>query len=102
MKIEQQKKHDIIEDLKLLSEQYGWTIDESFNIIGFKPKTTDDLLLERGKELYPKGTMFIPVGKNKPRISNGKVELLCDRLFCWNDQKMFLVYDSGEWAEVIN
>ena len=103
MKAEDQKRFDFVQDLKLLSEQYGYTLDETMDVLGFKPKTKDDLLLDDAKILYPTGAMFIPIGKNRARQSSGKVEVLCDRVWVWSGLKMFQVYDpiSNDWAEVI-
>lgn len=99
---DQQKKYEFICDLKTLSEQYGWSLDEVMDILGFKPKTQDELLVDRAKELYPSGTKFIPIGKQRERVSEGKLEMICDHIFSWSKNKLFVVYSNNEWAEIIN
>jgi len=101
---EKQKRFDFVEDFADLSKDYGWTPDEAMNVLGFKLKTTDDLLLEEAQTKYTEGVVFIPLDKKRARKSSGKVELLCDRIFVWIQNKMFLVYDpiSKEWADIIN
>ena len=103
MKAEDQKRKDFFADLLFLAEQYGYEGNDVLDILNAKPKDKDDLLLEQGLTLYPNGTIFIPIGKNRARLSSGKVEVLCDRVYVWEGQKMFLVYEPmGEWAKVIN
>lgn len=101
---EQQKLHDFVCDIKLLSEQYGWELTESLDKIGWKPKTKDELLEEYAKEKYPQGTVFKPLDKKRSRTSNGKAICEFDRVYVWEGLKLFLVYDptTNEWAEVIN
>ena len=104
MKAEDQKRKDFFSDLMLLTEQYGYEGNDVLDILNAKPKTKEDQLLDQARILYPIGTMFIPIDKNKPRQSSGKVEVLCDRVWVWSGTKMQLVYDptSDEWAEIIN
>lgn len=99
---DQQKKYEFICDLKTLSEQYGWSLDEVMDILGFKPKTQDELLVDKAKQLYPSGTKFIPIGKTRERVSEGRLEFLCDRVMCWSQKKLFVVFENDEWAEIIN
>jgi len=103
MKAEDQKRKDFFADLLLLADQYGYEGNDVLDILNAKPKDKDDLLLDQARILYPNGTMFIPIGKRRERVSGGKVEVLCDRVYTWEGQKMFLVYEPmGEWAQIIN
>lgn len=104
MKAEDQKRKDFFADLLLLAEQYGYEGNDVLDILNAKPKDKDDLLLEQGLKLYPNGTVFIPIGKRRTRCSNGKLEILCDRIYAWDGLKMFKVYepDTDEWASIIN
>lgn len=105
---EQEKLHDFVCDIKMLSEQYGWNLTQALDLIGWKPKTKDELLVEYAKEKYTQGTAFMPLDKKRPRVSSGRVDLICDRLFVYEDseekQKLFLVYDPelDKWAEINN
>ena len=103
-KQEQQKLHDFVQDVKMLSEQYGWELTDALDKIGWKPKTKDELLFESAQETYKEGVIFIPIGKKKQRISSGRLELLFDRIWCWEGSKMHRVYEptTNEWADVIN
>lgn len=47
MSNEQQKKHDFVCDLIALSKDYGWTVDEAMEIIGFRLKTEEELLNDK-------------------------------------------------------
>lgn len=99
-----QKLHDFVQDIKLLSEQYGWSLTESLDLIGYKPKTEEELMLEIAQELYKEGVVFIPVGKKRQRISSGRLEVLYDRIWCWEGLKMHVVYEptTKQWADVVN
>ena len=98
-----QKRKDFFNDLLLLAEQYGFEGNDVLDILNAKPKDMSDLMLDQARILYPNGTAFIPIGKNRARLSNGKVEVLCDRVYAWDGLKMFLVYEPmGEWAQIIN
>lgn len=103
-KQEQEKLHDFVQDIKMLSEQYGWELTESLDKIGWKPKTKDELLEEYAREKYTTGTVFIPLGKKRSRTSSGKAICEFDRVYVWEGLKLFLVYDPtiNEWAEIIN
>ena len=104
MEAEDQKRKDFFNDMLLLAEQYGYEGNDVLDILNAKPKDKDDLLLEQGLTLYPNGTIFIPIGKNRARLSNGKVEILCDRVYTWDGMKMFTIYEptTNDWAEIIN
>lgn len=104
MKAEDQKRKDFFLDLLLLSEQYGYEGNDVLDILNAKPKDKEDQLLDQARELYPNGTWFKPLDKNRERCSNGKLEVLCDRVYAWQGIKMFKVYDptANEWAKVIN
>ncbi|MHB8871725.1 MAG: hypothetical protein ACYC5G_04695 [Candidatus Doudnabacteria bacterium] len=104
MKAEDQKRKDFIVDLLELASQYGYEGNDVLDILNAKPKTKEDQLLDQAMELYPNGTWFIPIGKNRARQSSGKVEILCDRVYAWQGLKMFKVYEpiTNEWAKVIN
>jgi hypothetical protein len=101
---EQQKKHDFVQDLKLLAEQYGYTLDSAMSMLGFKPKSAEDLALEYAQEAYKKGVVFIPVNKQKPRVSDGRVELHFGIYWCWDETGSMRKIKSeiGDWAQVIN
>ena len=101
---EQQKLHDFVQDVKMLSEQYGWELTDALDKIGWKPKTKDELLEEYAREKYTTGTVFIPLGKKRSRTSSGKAICEFDRVYVWEGLKLFLVYDPtiNEWAEIIN
>ena len=103
MKAEDQKRKDFFADLLLLADQYGYEGNDVLDILNAKPKDKDDLLLDEARILYPIGTMFIPIGKNRARQSSGKIEVLCDRVWVWSGLKMFQVYEptTNDWAEVI-
>lgn len=44
---EKQKRFEFAEDFISLAKDYGWTPDQAMDILGFKQKTTNDLLLEQ-------------------------------------------------------
>lgn len=104
MKAEDQKRKDFFNDMLLLAEQYGYEGNDVLDILNAKPKDKNEMLFDQARILYPNGTKFIPIGKKRERTSNGNVEILCDRIFTWEENKLFLVYEptTNEWAEIIN
>lgn len=102
--INHKNKQDFVVDFTALSKDYGWTVDEAIDMLGFKPKTENDLLLEYAQENYGVGVRYVPLGKNRCRISKGKLEVLCDNVYCWQKDRMYQVYDfvTKQWAEIIN
>jgi len=101
---EQQKKRDFLCDLKLLAEQYGYTLDSAMSMLGFKPKGAEDLALEYAQETYKKGVVFIPVNKQKPRVSDGRVQSLCGILWCFDDtgEMRRIKMTISDWAKIVN
>lgn len=101
---ETQKRKDFFNDLLLLADQYGYEGNDVLSILNAKPKTENDLLLEYAQENYGVGVRYVPLGKNRCRISKGKLEVLCDNVYCWQKDRMYQVYDfvTKQWAEIIN
>lgn len=99
---EKEKELDFMYDVSSLVKQYNFTLEHALSLFKAKPKTNEDLLLTKAIELYPKGTKFIPVGKNKTREVVGVPELLCGRILVFdNNNKLHLVFSDGIWAEIV-
>lgn len=98
------KEREFLLDMQSLAKQYGYTLDEAMYAIGFKPKSAEDLALEYAQETYKKGVVFVPVNKQKPRVSDGRVELHFGIYWCWDETGSMRKIKSeiGDWAQVIN
>ena len=106
MNSKEQKKIEFIVDMKALSKQYGYTLDEAMNVIGFRPKTEQEVLLEYADENYTQGTIIVPCGKTKKKvIGSMRREVMCDSIWAWSENmKMLCIYDprTEQWAEIVN
>lgn len=102
---EKQKRHDFVQDLKLLSDQYGWTLDEAIDIIGFKQKTNSDLLLEKAKEKYTVGVVFYPLNKmmSVVNVDEGNPYWISDNIWIDSQGSGYCIYDGfkDKWAKII-
>ena len=105
MNLKDKNKKDFLDDLILLAQQYGYKMEEVLDILCAKQKTELELFLDVAEEKYKNGVMFVDVHQKDTRISSGNVELLYDRIWCWdNESNMCLVYrpEEKQWAEIIN
>jgi hypothetical protein len=100
--LNKEKEQDFIFDVKSLIRQYGFEYDHAMSLFAVKPKTNDELLLEQATKLFPKGTLFVPVGKTKQKASVSLPEWLVGKIWVFNTKgKMSLVYADGVWAEIV-
>ena len=103
-KFEHQRRTEFLSDLRDLADQYGWTLDEAIDIIGFKQKSNNDLLLEQAKEKYTVGVVFYPLNRDRKQmiLDEGEPYWFADGIWI-NTQSdtACCVFTDNKWAKII-